>query len=343
MAEIRATPQQRAAAEDRGGALLVAAAAGSGKTKVLVDRLMGYLTDPTDPADLDEFLIITYTRAAASELRGKIAARIAEALAGTPNDRHLQRQLTRVYLAQISTVHSFCQAVLRQYAAEANLPADFRVADEQQAAALRAQTLRDVLSELYAKLDDAPDFAAMIDTLGYGRDDRRLLELAERSYEVMRCKVDPEAWMADCLRAYALRRGLRRSRRSGARIISRRAGTRSKARTPCLRRQKRSAARTRLWSKNACRCCKKTAKPSMRSWRRRLGTAVWRRGLPSFGVMRMPKDAENAEQVKTLRDEAKQLLKTVQSYFYAPVGTGRRRPSQDPPGAAGASDAAAAL
>ena len=117
MAEIRATPQQRAAAEDRGGALLVAAAAGSGKTKVLVDRLMGYLTDPTDPADLDEFLIITYTRAAASELRGKIAARIAEALAGTPNDRHLQRQLTRVYLAQISTVHSFCQAVLRQYAA----------------------------------------------------------------------------------------------------------------------------------------------------------------------------------------------------------------------------------
>ena len=60
MAEIRATPQQRAAAEDRGGALLVAAAAGSGKTKVLVDRLMGYLTDPTNPADLDDFLIITY-------------------------------------------------------------------------------------------------------------------------------------------------------------------------------------------------------------------------------------------------------------------------------------------
>lgn len=86
MAEIRATPQQRAAAEDRGGALLVAAAAGSGKTKVLVDRLMGYLTDPTDPADLDEFLIITYTRAAASELRGKIATRIAEALA-----RHAER------------------------------------------------------------------------------------------------------------------------------------------------------------------------------------------------------------------------------------------------------------
>ena len=87
MAEIRATPQQRAAAEDRGGALLVAAAAGSGKTKVLVDRLMGYLTDPTDPADLDEFLIITYTRAAASELRGKIAASLSA---------HVTRCSTRV-------------------------------------------------------------------------------------------------------------------------------------------------------------------------------------------------------------------------------------------------------
>ena len=194
--------------DDRGGALLVAAAAGSGKTKVLVDRLMGYLTDPTNPADLDDFLIITYTRAAASELRGKIAARIADALAVAPDDRHLQRQLTRVYLAQISTVHSFCQTVLRQYAAEADLPADFRVADEQQAAALRAQTLRDVLSELYAQLDDEPDFASMIDTLGYGRDDRRLLDLAERSYDVMRCKVDPAAWMADCLHAYALPEGI---------------------------------------------------------------------------------------------------------------------------------------
>ena len=107
MAEWKATPEQQAAAQDRGGALLVAAAAGSGKTKVLVDRLMGYLTDPDDPADLDEFLIITYTRAAAAELRGKIAARLGEMLAEDPDNKHLQRQRTRVYLAQISTVHAF--------------------------------------------------------------------------------------------------------------------------------------------------------------------------------------------------------------------------------------------
>ena len=75
------TPQQAQAVENRGGKLLVSAAAGSGKTKVLVDRLLGYLTDPVHPANLDEFLIITYTKAAASELRGKIADKLTERIA----------------------------------------------------------------------------------------------------------------------------------------------------------------------------------------------------------------------------------------------------------------------
>ena len=86
------TPQQAQAVRDRGGRLLVSAAAGSGKTKVLVDRLLRYLTDPIDPACLDEFLIITYTKAAASELRGKIAAKLTERIAAEPENRHLQQQ-----------------------------------------------------------------------------------------------------------------------------------------------------------------------------------------------------------------------------------------------------------
>ena len=84
------TPQQAQAVNNRGGDLLVSAAAGSGKTKVLVDRLLRYLTDPDDPANLDEFLIITYTKAAASELRGKIASKLAEKIAEEPENRHLQ-------------------------------------------------------------------------------------------------------------------------------------------------------------------------------------------------------------------------------------------------------------
>ena len=108
------TPAQREAVENRGGKLLVSAAAGSGKTKVLVDRLMGYLMDPVDPADLDEFLIITYTKAAAMELRGKIAAGLNRCIAQNPENKHLQRQMQRLFLTQISTVHGFCSTILRE-------------------------------------------------------------------------------------------------------------------------------------------------------------------------------------------------------------------------------------
>ena len=110
------TPQQYAAVHDRGGRLLVSAAAGSGKTKVLVDRLMQYLLDPVNPANIDDFLIITFTKAAAAELRSKIAVKLSEQIALNPGNRHLQRQLQRLYMTQISTVHSFCAALLRKYA-----------------------------------------------------------------------------------------------------------------------------------------------------------------------------------------------------------------------------------
>ena len=106
------TEQQYIASTNRGGNLLVSAAAGSGKTKVLVERLMEYLKDTN--THLDDFLIITYTKAAAAELRGKIAARLTEAIAENPGDRHLQRQMQRLFLAKISTVHGFCSDVVRE-------------------------------------------------------------------------------------------------------------------------------------------------------------------------------------------------------------------------------------
>ena len=95
------TLQQAQAVYDRGGSLLVSAAAGSGKTKVLVDRLLTYLTDEASPADLDEFLIITYTKAAAAELRGKIAAKLTERIALCPENRHLQKQMQRLFLTKM--------------------------------------------------------------------------------------------------------------------------------------------------------------------------------------------------------------------------------------------------
>ena len=98
--------------ENRGGSLLVSAAAGSGKTKVLVERLFRYVTQ--ERCNVDDFLIITYTKAAAAELRGKIAAELSKRLGEDPGDAHLRRQLLRVYQADIKTVDAFCTALLRE-------------------------------------------------------------------------------------------------------------------------------------------------------------------------------------------------------------------------------------
>ena len=204
MGEIRLTPAQQAVVDDRGGALLVSAAAGSGKTKVLVDRLLAQVCDPEHPANLDDFLMITYTKAAAAELRGKIAAELSKRLAAEPENRHLQRQTTRIYLAQISTVHAFCASILRDYAHLLDIPADFRVAEEQEAAELRQEVFDALMEQCYAALSEDDALRPLIDQFGYGRDDRRLAELLLPVYSAVRCRVDPEQWMQACEAAYAL-------------------------------------------------------------------------------------------------------------------------------------------
>lgn len=195
------TIQQQMAIDNRGGNLLVSAAAGSGKTKVLVDRLLGYLSDPVKPANLDDFLIITYTKAAASELRGKIAAKLTEEIAKDPDNRHLQRQLQRLYLTQISTVHGFCGEILREYAYLVELSADFRVADENECAQLRAMAMERVLEKAYETAEDNEDFRAFVDTQGLGRDDRQVPEILLKVYDSARCHLDPDGWLENCIRS----------------------------------------------------------------------------------------------------------------------------------------------
>ena len=198
MAE-KLTPQQAQAVHDRGGNLLVSAAAGSGKTKVLVDRLMSYLTDPKDPANIDEFLIITYTKAAASELRGKIAAKLSERIAQEPQNRHLQQQLQRLYMTTISTVHSFCGELLRQFAYRLDLSADFRTAEENECAQIREAVMQQVLENAYDTAGEDPDFCALVDSQGIGRDDRQLPQVLLKVYDSARCHLYPDAWLETCV------------------------------------------------------------------------------------------------------------------------------------------------
>ena len=199
MAE-KLTPQQRQAVENRGGKLLVSAAAGSGKTKVLVDRLLGYLTDPVSPANLDEFLIITYTKAAASELRGKIAAKLSERIALEPEHKHLQRQMQRLFLTKISTVHGFCTDILREYAYRLDLAADFRVADENECREIRETVLADLLERAYQDSGENEDFRAFVDTQGLGRDDRLVADIILKVYDSAQCHLDPDGWLQECVK-----------------------------------------------------------------------------------------------------------------------------------------------
>ena len=193
------TDQQRRAVEDRGGNLLVSAAAGSGKTKVLVDRLMGYITDPNDPANIDDFLMITYTKAAAAELRGKIASKLSQKIAQEPDNRHLQRQLQRLYLTKISTVHAFCGDILREYAYRLDIPGDFRVADENECAEIRIAVVQKLLERAYDSSLEDPYFCAFVDSQGLGRDDRQVPDVILKVYDSARCHLQPEQWLDRCL------------------------------------------------------------------------------------------------------------------------------------------------
>ena len=199
MSDIQLTGQQRSAVEDRGGNLLVSAAAGSGKTRVLVERLFRYVVE--EHCHLDDFLIITYTRAAAAELRGRIAQELGERLAGETEDYHLQQQLYRVYRADIKTVNAFCTALLRENVhllkseGAYGLTADFRVLDENEAELLRRRALREAIGEFYEKMEPGDGKSLLADTFGFGRDDRNLEDLVLTLHSKVQSHAYPGKWL----------------------------------------------------------------------------------------------------------------------------------------------------
>ena len=189
------TPSQEQAASVRGRPLLVSAAAGSGKTRVLVERLMRYVDDG---ADIDEFLIITYTRAAAAELRGRILRELNGRLALDPSNKRLRRQTELCPRAPIGTIDSICGRILRNYVHLSALTPDFRVMEEDRAAAMRRAALNRVLEQCYEHIGEDTDFRALVDSVGAGRDDGKLVELVLSLYESLRSHPHPEEWMARC-------------------------------------------------------------------------------------------------------------------------------------------------
>lgn len=189
---IELTTAQRQAVENTGGPLLVSAAAGAGKTRVLVERLMDRVRAG---ADVDRFLIITFTNAAAAELRGRISQELGKLLAQEPGNRHLRQQLTLVYQAHISTIHAFCGELLRQWGYLLDLDGDFRLMDEMEARLLLQEAMDDLLESRY----EAPDetFALLLDIFSAGRDDLPLQEMALDIYGKLQSHRDPARWLQE--------------------------------------------------------------------------------------------------------------------------------------------------
>lgn len=180
--------------------LLVSAAAGSGKTAVLVERIIRKITDKKHSADIDRLLIVTFTNAAAAEMRERIGAAIEKALEQEPGNVHLQKQQTLLHNAQITTIHSFCLYVIRNYFHRIDLDPDFRVAEEGELKLLKSDVLDKVLEKYYEK--GQPEFLALSETIATGKTDEPLKETILKLYEFAMSYPWPQQWLEDCKAPY---------------------------------------------------------------------------------------------------------------------------------------------
>lgn len=204
MATIQWTDDQRQAIDHQGGSLMVSAAAGSGKTAVLVERVLRRVCDEENPHDITDFLIVTFTRAAASQMRRKLRSQLGALVRSNPQNTHLRRQLTLLNQANISTVHGFCSRLIANNYPLLDIPVRFRMADEAQAELMKAELCEQVLDVAYEELGDQDDFLRLCDLFGSTRDDVPLTELMLNLYERLLSKPDYRGWMKRQLARFAL-------------------------------------------------------------------------------------------------------------------------------------------
>ncbi|MBQ6550235.1 MAG: UvrD-helicase domain-containing protein [Lachnospiraceae bacterium] len=195
------TDEQRQAIELRNRDLLVSAAAGSGKTAVLTARILGLVTDETNPVDIDRILVVTFTRAAAAEMRDRIRKAIRDRAEAEPGNARLRRQLSLLSHAQITTIDSFLSYVVRSNYSEIDIDPGFRTADEGETRLLMSDVFRGLLEERYA--EDDPDFVRFTETFASGKTDDKIEELVLRIFRITESMVEPESWYRTVLENYS--------------------------------------------------------------------------------------------------------------------------------------------
>ncbi|MCD7981156.1 MAG: helicase-exonuclease AddAB subunit AddA [Clostridiales bacterium] len=194
------TPDQQKVISLRGRSLLVSAAAGSGKTAVLVQRIISMITDPEHPIDVDELLVVTFTNAAAAQMRERILDAIETAADADPANIQLQRQRTLIHNAQITTIDSFCLHVVKNHFHRISLEPGFRIADEGELTLLREDVCDAVLERYYQERD--PAFLRFAEGYAGAKSDRPLLDMILRLYDYSRSYPWPDEWLASCAGQY---------------------------------------------------------------------------------------------------------------------------------------------
>ena len=194
------TDNQLLAINARGGDVLVSAAAGSGKTAVLVERVLQMLTDPVSPVSIDRLLIVTYTRAAAAQLKERISQKLSELIMSHPENRFYRRQLLMLPRAHISTVDSFCSDICREFFHELNIKRDYKIAEQGQLSVLSATALEETLNQLYEEKN--PDFYELVRCFSNSKSDRSLGENIIKLYEFLRSHPFFDLWLDEKLSYY---------------------------------------------------------------------------------------------------------------------------------------------
>lgn len=195
MAEVKWTNEQLQAIQEKNSSILVAAAAGSGKTAVLVERIIHKIID--EQMDIDKILVVTFTNAAASEMRERILEAIYKKLEEKPENVHLQRQIILLNKASICTIHSFCLDVIHNHFYEIDLPSNFKIADTAEIDLLKQEVLDDLFEQKYTENDK--DFIELLENYTNYRGDEALQELVLKIYKFIQSSPFPIKWLQEKL------------------------------------------------------------------------------------------------------------------------------------------------
>lgn len=316
---VKWTAEQQEVIDARDVNLLVSAAAGSGKTAVLVERIITQLTRRESPLNVDRLLVVTYTDAAAAEMKDRVRDAIVRVLDERPDDVHMQRQATLIHSARIMTIHSFCLSVIREHFHQIDLDPGFRTAEEGELKLIKHDVVRAILEHHYA--EEKPEFQRFVESFVSGRDDQKLEEIILRLFEFSLSYPNQEKWLNECVKSYDIQgsedlnqstfakkalQNIRHYLADAIDLISQAIALIDSPNGP-------GVYRAALKSDDLI-LSEIAAQKSLSALSQKMGEIAWKR-LPPLRKSEEV-DEEKAALVKTLREDVKGIIKDLQKYYF---------------------------